>query len=402
MGDAHFVGRGPVVAEGFEVEPQYVSGYGDLIEAEKNNIRAVQEHIDFFARANPEYYEGLLSLLTTPVNQYADSVSYRLGDRSANARDTANELHRVAWTYLDLEDENTELFQGAVRSEPDPDAMAYSSSSPELPSLEIPEMDFTKEFQDLSLAMFWIVWFLQSYLGWSPHNYIIEKLAGNWNALDVAGDALINAGNGAEQVAVSMTDGLATLDEHWNGGAAQACVDYVTRMSEGLGEEGPLNRTVGKLYKLIAEEAKEAIRQVIQDLTLPIDDVSGKLGFVTLGDGRPCSIRLPLGAVSIADATAAMDNYKELFDSARSMVETIESVVEQAKEFLASAEKMTDASNVDGAVDEMINAVAPWGQEVQDDLATAADLADLADTSEFAGAPTDEYVAGDDPERDGA
>lgn len=385
------------MAEGFEVEPHYLSGYGDLMAAEKANVVAIQSHLDFFARAYPVHFEGLLSLLTTPVNQYADSVSYRLGDRSANVRDLANELHRAAWAYLGVEDENTEMYQGQPRYAEDPDAMAYTASSPELPSLEIAEMDFTEEFQDLSMAMFWIVWFLHFYLGWSPHNYIMEKLAGNWNALDVAGDALINVGNATEQMAGAMADGLTTLDAHWNGGAAQACVDYTTKLSEALGEEGPLNRTVGKLYKLIAQEAMEAIRQVIRDLTLPTEDISERLGMV-----KVCIMTVPSGNGSLEDALAAMDNYKELFDAARSMVETIESVIEQAKGFLETAQNMAEASDVGGAVEEMISAVGPWGQEVQDGVATAADVADLADTSEFANAPTGTYAVGDDPERDGA
>jgi hypothetical protein len=70
----------------------------------------------------------------------------------------------------------------------------YPASSPDLPSLVVEEMDFSEEFKDLSTATFFIVWFLHYYLGWSPHNHIVEKLAGNWNALDVAGDALINVG----------------------------------------------------------------------------------------------------------------------------------------------------------------------------------------------------------------
>jgi hypothetical protein len=383
--------------EGFEVEPHYLSGYGDLVAAEKATVGDIQYHLDMFARANPEHFEGLLSLLTTPVNQYADSVSYRLGDRAANLRDLANELHRAAWAYLGVEEENTEMYQGQPSYAEDPDAKVYYPSSPDLPSLEIAEMDFTQEFKDLSLAMFWIIWFLHSYLGWSPHNHIMEKLAGNWNALDVAGDALINVGNATEQLAGSMAEGLTTLDAHWNGGAAQSCVDYTTRLSEALGEEGPLNRTVGRLYKLIAHEASEAIRQVIRDLTLPTEDLSNKLGMVDV-----CVVSVPTGNASMEDAMAAMANYKELFDSARAMVETIESVVEQAKGFLESAEQVAGASTVGGAVEEMINAVSPLGQEVQEGLATAADVADLANTAEFDNAPTDAYAVGDDPERDSA
>lgn len=344
------------MAEGFEVEAHHVSGYGDLLAAEHRTMGDIRYHVDFFARANPEHFEGVLALLTTPVNQYADSVWYRLGNRAGNLDAAAQELHRTAWAYLGLEDENTERFRGEVRSEPDEDAVPYPASSPELHSLDIEEMDFSEEFQDLSLAMFFIVWFLHSYLGWSPHNYIIEKLAGNWNALDVAGDALINVGNAAEQMSVAMKDGLATLDGHWDGGAAQTCVDHVTRLADALGEEGPLNRTVGQLYKTIAEQVKEAIRQIIRDLTLPVEDVGRALGYV-----KVCWVWVPTDAGSLEDAYALMDNYKELFDRVRSMVETIESVVEHTKEFLA----------------------------------TAADLADLADVSEFTDVPSD------DLERDG-
>jgi hypothetical protein len=385
------------VAESFEVEPHYVSGYGDLLAAEHRNMGDVRYHVDFFARANPEYYEGLLALLTTPVNQYADSVWYRLGTRAGNLDRAAQELHGTAWAYLGLEEENTERFQGELRSDPDEDAVPYPASSPDLPSLEVTEMDFSEEFKDLSTATFFIVWFLQYYLGWSPHNYIMEKLAGNWNALDVAGDALINVGNAAEQMSVSLEDGLGTLDGHWHGGAAQACVDYVTRLAGALGEEGPLNRTVGKLYKTIAEQAIEAIRQVIRDLTLPVEDVGRALGYV-----KVCWVWVPSDAGSFEDAVALMDNYKELFDAARSMVETIEAVVEQAKEFVATAEQVSDTANLDGAVAAIVDSVAPWGDQVQEGIVTSADLADLANTSEFADAPSGDYSSGDDLERDGA
>lgn len=383
------------MAEGFEVEAHYVSGYGDLMSAEQSNISAIRDHVEYFARANPEYYEGLLSLLTVPVNEYASSVTDRLGDRWGDTRDTANELHRVAWVYLDQEEENARTFAGEVSYLADEDAESYPSSSPELPRLEVTEMDFTEEFQDLGTLMFFLVWFFKLALGWGPYNDLIEKLAGNWNALDVAGDALINAGNGAEQVAGSMTDGLATLDEHWNGGAAQACAGYVTRLSGAVGEEGPLNRTVGKLYKLIAEEAQEAIRQIIRDLTVPTEDIADKLGYV-----RVCVVWLPMKE-PVGDAVATLENCKELFNAAKGMVETIESVVEQTKTFVESLVNMSEASNVDQVVEEMTTALGPWGQQVQEGLATTADVADLADTSEFADAPSGGYAAGDDLERAG-
>lgn len=384
------------MAEGFEVEAHYVSGFGDLMSAEQGNISAIREHVEYFARANPEYYEGLLSLLTVPVNEYASSVTDRLGDRWGDTKRTANELRRVAWTYLGQEEENTRTLFGEVSYAPDGDAESYPSSSPELPRLEVAEMDFSEEFQDLGVLMFYLVWFFHTFLGWAPHNDLIEKLAGNWNALDMAGDALINAGNGAELVAGSMTDGLATLDAHWNGGAAQACAEYVTRLSGAVGEEGPLNRTVGRLYKLIAEEAQEAIRQIIRDLTVPTEDIGTKLGY-----SRACILWVPIGESSMEDAVATLENCKDLYNAAKGMVETIESVVEQAKTFVESLVNMSEASNVDQVVDEMANALGPWGQQVQEGLATTADIADLADTSEFADAPSGGYAAGDDLERAG-
>lgn len=384
------------MGEAFEVEPNYVSGYGALLSTEKSSLGEVADHVYIYAFAVPEHYTGVLSLLETPVSQYADSVWGRLGNRLENLGRTAEELQQVASSYLEAEEENAETFQGESGPGADADPVSYPSSSPEMPTLEIQEMDFSAELQELSLTMFWIVWFLKSVLGYAPHNDIIEKVAGNWHALDVAGDALINAGNGAELVASSVKDGLTTLDAHWDGGAAQACVDYVTRLYQALGEEGPLNRTVGQLYKLIAAEAIEAIRQIIRDLKLPTDDIADKLGYV-----RVCFAMVPTGAGSITDAMESMEYYKELFDAAKSMVETIENVVEEAKEFLETVEKVSDVSDPSEAVENMINHLAPWGQEAKDSVASAADLADLADPSEFANTPTDEFDAGDDLERDG-
>lgn len=382
------------MAEGFEVEPHYVSGYGLLMTAEQGNLGPIRDHVEYNARANPEHYTGLLSALVLPVNGYAASVVDRLWTRMDDVGTTADELARVAEEYLAIEAAKAEQFGDPPPTPEDP--ATFTPSAAELPTLEIEEMDFTEEFQDLGHTMFWITWFLVYGLGWSPHNDLINELAGNWNALDVAGDALINAGDAAEQVAKSMTDGLTILDAHWHGGAAQACTEYVTNLAGALGEEGPLNRTVGRLYKLLAERVREAIRQIIRDLKVPTEDIAAKLGYA-----RVCWAWLPVNEAS-PDALETIQNYKELFDAAKGMVETIQSTVEEAQAFVESLVTMSEVSDARSLVDEMINAVAPWGQQAQDSIATTADLADLADTSEFAAAPAGGYTETGNLERDGA
>lgn len=388
------------MAEGFSVEPHWVSGYGILLTAESTNIRDIHGYTGFNAGPHTPAYTGLLSSLETPVGTYTNGLLGRLATRLANTSQTGTELQRAAWEYLDKEDENTRTFEGELEVDVDEEAESFSASAPDLPDLDVPEPDYADLFHEVSALVGGIDWFLAEQLGWSPYRDVITKLAGNWQALDVEGDALINIGNATDGVTASIADGWSKLDEHWNGGAAQNCGSYISALTEALGMEGPLNRTVGDLYKLIAAEAQNAMLEVARSLKVPTEDIA-----IEFGAYGVCAVEAP-SEDALKTAKDILEQTKDLYEYAQNMVNAITTVIDTAKEFLATLETVSQISSLDN---ETIQALSTMSNHITDEqieefentVGNLTDLAALAETDNWENAPTDAFEVGD-AERDGA
>jgi HEPN domain-containing protein len=388
------------MAEGLSVEPHWVSGYGILLTAESTNIRDIHGYTGANAGPHTPAYTGLLSSLETPVNMYTNGLLGRLSTRLANTSRTGTELQRAAWEYLDKEDENTRTFQGELEVDADEDAEEFSASAPDLPDLDVPEPDYSDLFHEVSSLVGGIDWFLAEQLGWSPYRDVITQLAGNWKALDVEGDALIAIGDATDGVTASIADGWSKLDEHWNGGAAQNCGSYISALTGILGMEGPLNRTVGDLYKLIAAEAEAAVLEVARSLKLPTEDIA-----IEFGAYGVCAVDPP-SEDALETAKDILAQAKYLYEYAQNLVNAITNIIDTAKEFLATLETVGQISSLDS---ETIQALSTMSNHVSDEqieefentIGNLTDLAALAETDNWENAPTDGFEVGD-AERDGA
>ena len=385
------------MGESFSVDPHWVSGYGILLTTESRHIRDIHAYANLNARAHLPYYSGLLSALETPVEMYANGLVGRLSTRLANTSRTGTELQRAAWEYLGTEDENTRTFQGELEVDVDDEAESFAASTPELPDLDVPEPDYSEQFFELSSLVGGIDWFLTEQLGWSVHHDVITKLTGNWLALDVEGDALINIGNATDGVTAAIVDGWKQVDEHWNGGAAQNCGHYISAVTDVLGMEGPLNRTVGDLYKLIAAEAQQTIWEIINSIKPPTGDIAVKFGAYGV-----CAVDPPSDD-ALAAAKEILEGVKGLYEAAKSAVEAIKYIADIAKEFLSTLESLEGISALDSDSVQDVAKLSNWAdyEEVEQTIGNVADVVALAETDNWADAPTDGFEVGD-AERDGA
>ncbi|NIJ13204.1 HEPN domain-containing protein [Saccharomonospora amisosensis] len=387
--------------EGFSVDPHWVSGYGILLDEEHGNIDDIRWYAELYAFPHSAAYTGLMQSLATPVAAYANSLVDRLTTRSWTIEKTATELQRAAWAYLDKEEEHTQQLSGQLQVDRDSNAESYPASGPDLPEIEIPEQDYSLAFEELSWLVAGVDWFLSEQLGWSVYQDVITELLGNWKALDAEGDALINIGDATDVVASSIKDGWSTLDEYWDGGAAQACGSYVGALTEALGMEGPLNRTVGDLYKLIAAEVENTMLEIARALKLPTKDIAIELD--------------AYGQCQVAEATEdALHRAKELltaakhlYEYAQNLINAINLVVERATEFLESVRSVEGVSALDeDAVRNLSQLSGHLSKEQADQLdetvADLTDLVELAQTDNWSEAPDDAFSVGDDPERAGA
>lgn len=390
--------------EGFEVQPHWVSGYGNLMDREQGELNTISQYI--YLWTNPDFghvgdhFQGLMSAMKTPVKMYANSAQDRFGSSTRVTSHTATELRRVAWEYLGLEKENTSTFHGELKVERDEDAEYYPTSElddeKDLPTREVNPEPYVEYYGKFSFNTLFTDEFFQHVVGWSPLNDILVPLAGNWDVLVRAGESLISAGDAAEKVAETMKSGLTTLDLHWDGGAAQDCASYVTRLYEAVDEEGPLNRTVGKVLKFIAEEVIEAINSIGVDLHSP----SRGMMHILYPTGWLC---VPVVTdETIKQALDLYNNFKYLYDAARGMVDAIADAIDMANELIeVMADPAGAAESLDVTIPGTETKLSQYLNDAEAKLVTGKDLADLANPSELADLPDDGFEVGDDAERDG-
>lgn len=388
------------MAESFSVEPHWVSGYGILLAAETTNLRDIHGYTGLNAGPHTPSYTGLLSALADPVGMYTNGLLGRLAARKSAISQTGTELQRAAWEYLDKEDENTRTFEGALEVDVDEDAESFTASAPDLPDLDVPEPDYSALFYEVSSLVGGVDWFLAEQLGWSPYRDVLTQLAGNWLALDVEGDALIAIGDATDGVTAAIADGWKTVDEHWHGGAAQNCAHYISALTDVLGMEGPLNRTVGDLYKLIAAEAQKAVMEVINSLKVPTEDIAFEFGAYGV-----CAVDPPSDD-ALETAKDILAQAKYLYEYAKNLVGTITQIIDTAKEFLSTLESLDEISTLDSGSVQDLSKLTNFVNDEQveqyeETIGNLTDVVALAETDNWVNAPTDGFEVGD-AERDGA
>ncbi|TCP57452.1 hypothetical protein EV191_1011407 [Tamaricihabitans halophyticus] len=393
------------MGENFHAEPEHIAGYGVLVGDVSGQLSTIQTYVGEHASAKSGFDGLIMSALKPLVDTYASETAKRILGHGNNLHDTSEELTRAAWDYSGADKSNYQIFADDGMSNPNvpprvegykdfPGPAPYppaSDPAADLKPPDIAEADIKSMVDEVGGSLKAIDWVVSTVTGWSPVEAITEPISGNWNALTGAGDALKSAGTALEESLDNLTKALSGLDSHWNGGAAQEFNTYITTMVNGAGQEGPLNRLVGGVYGLVAQQIEKAAQYVVSTLKSVVDQIGQRVATSWIpGYGQYKLIQF-------------IKNVVDIFIEAKALVDEVNAMVDQVKGLLEMAQDPVGA--IQGKIEEKIKPIEEKIDQYQRGAEVAKDIADVSDTEAWEDTPDSTYSTepdGADPERAGA
>jgi uncharacterized protein YukE len=156
---------------------------------------------------------------------------------------------------------------------------------------------------------------------------ITEPISGNWNSLKASGEALTKAGDALDESLANLTKSLPQLDATWNGGAAQDFTSYVHRSVEAANQEPALNRIIGGVYDLVADQIEKVAKFIVERLKQVVDGILSRLatGWIpVVGQLRALDF--------IREAVQVFIKAKEMVDKAIELKDRAIELIEIAKD----------------------------------------------------------------------
>ncbi|MBP2322743.1 hypothetical protein JOF56_003128 [Kibdelosporangium banguiense] len=384
------------MAEGFKANPDHIAGYGLLVHDAGMDLSSVASWTNQWARAD-EGFSGLMQLLKGPVDAYAYATYNRMYPKHLLLTRSANNLNTAAWMYTTSDVNSYTTYSKTLAGEDRvevkdfPNPVAYPPAEDPVAALKVPEAenaDIRGILDEVGGSINVIDDAVNFITGWSPVSALVEPMSGNWTRLERAGEVLKCAGDGAEKVAKNLTTGLSTLDPNWNGGSAQDFNNYINNLAKGIDIEGPLNRIVAGVYKLVAQQIEKVAKWMVEVLKKAVDKIV---------EAAATSWIPGFGWVKIIDAVRTAIN---VFNEAKTLLEELDKVISAVKTVVELAQD--PVGFVQGKVDEKL---APYKEKIEQaekGYEVAKDLAELSDTSVWGKTPTGTYEVGADPKRAGA
>jgi uncharacterized protein YukE len=383
------------MGEAFTVKPEYVAGYGKLVRM--TGIDHVAK-IGGFGRehaCSDGGFTGLMDLIKDPVDTYADKLGDRFASRGLSAAYAGDELNRAAWAYTGADKYSYTQFNdvnGAVTGYRDFDHPAsFPVGTDPTAGLHAPaqqEANIRALLDDVGGLINTVDDVISFVTGWSPVSEIVEPLAGKWTALAQKGEVLALCGNAAETASENLTSQLPRLDEQWNGGAAQEFTTYLGHLTDAISYEGPLNRTVGEIYKSVASEIEKVAKFMVEILGDAVNKIKDAVA----------SAWIPLWGEYTAYKTvrkvvSIIKKAKKMVEELRTAIEEVKTVVEFAKDPKGFAE---------GKLEEKLAPIKEKIEQGKHASQVGADLTRLADVGDLTNAPTGRYEVGSNARRAGA
>lgn len=383
------------MGEHFSVKPEHVAGYGKLVKTTgEDHVSRIGGFGRDHARSDSGF-TGLMELIKSPVDTYANKLGDRFLNRALNAAYTGDELNRAAWAYTGADKYSyTEINEvnGAVTGYRDFDHPAsYPVENDPLSGLKVPhqdDADIRGLLDDVGGTINAVDDVIHFVTGWSPVSEIVEPLSGKWTALSQKGEVLNRTATAAETASDNLTSQLPTLDEHWNGGAAQDFTAYMGHLTDAISYEGPLNRVVGQIYTLVAGEIEKVAKFMVEVLGKAVDKIE---------DAAKAAIIPFYGEYKIYKTVREVI---DVINEARRLVQELHTAVEEVKTVVEFAKD--PAQFAKGELEEKLSPVKDQAAKAQQTLGTTEDLTRLADVEDLTNAPKSRYLVGADPRRAGA
>jgi uncharacterized protein YukE len=170
----------------------------------------------------------------------------------------------------------------------------------------------------------------QEFVGWSPAQELMDAIGGNWGQLLSLRDVWNNISFASGDVEANLDSGRQQLDPHWDGNAAAAFNEYMGQWSLALSQNRDACAAVRDKLVDLAENAKQAIDQIIQAIKT----------IVSLLSAASASIEIPVwGEYKILKAI--WEGVKTI-NEIRKVVSALVNTVKLAVEFFQSIAEIVD------------------------------------------------------------
>lgn len=355
------------MAESFSCRPDELGGFSNMFADLGNVMVGVNQYIHDFVRPT-DRYTGVLEIIAPVSHRLADVSRDVLGGRASTAALTSQELNITAWQYWQAEDANARAFgAGAMEGAPFEGSVQYQmGNDPREQYANAPESGLSNpdevagQIDGLFSTFVDIAEFVADV---NVVRDILGRLIGDWQALDKAGHALVNAGNALSRCDEELQNGLKRLDPHWNGGAAQAFTEFHSRYTHAIRDQGAAYRILGEIYKAAAVGLSKLAEKTVEKLNEIMNDIFGK-GFWSV-------------AGKVARKFIPIYGQAELIAKVVKAIDVIVNVIGKLKD---AAEALFNAmrDGVHSIVDHIATALASGGAPSGAELGQVGKVADAA------------------------
>lgn len=132
-------------------------------------------------------------------------------------------------------------------------------------------IDKAVSFPDFFSIGHWAYVFIDQVSGVNPAEWVSEELAGNWEAVAKAGDALKNLSKFHEAFAAEIDRGNADMLKGWEGNAAAAAGKYFDELPQSLKDQVEALQNVGEQFEQAAYGVWATAKTIVSLLELLFD-----------------------------------------------------------------------------------------------------------------------------------
>lgn len=99
---------------------------------------------------------------------------------------------------------------------------------------------------------YWLGWAAEQVTGTNPWQWIAEQYAGDWKAVQSAGQAIKNLGEFNTVFANNINDGAVAVFADWQGNAANSAEDYFSEFTKTMKDQAPELESLGREFETMA------------------------------------------------------------------------------------------------------------------------------------------------------
>jgi uncharacterized protein YukE len=259
---------------GFSVVPEALAGYGNMMDDLSHPIYEVVQTIG--SDIDVALGGVLGAVLAEPMHTAAGKLSTMTMSRVVTANSVKMNLNTAAWQYWNDDHGNAKKFDqvGDEQTEPMPGAVSYPVHYPNLdvPDSELKSPDeIAEDIDGLAGAINDVC----EFVGQSPVSALLTDLLSDWRVLDRAGIALQQTGDRLDHVRDDVRDNLGKLLGQWEGDAADAFRDYMTRYANAVEDQAAVHRLLGECYRLTAEAIQAVAAKGVAAVTQKFNEFIG-------------------------------------------------------------------------------------------------------------------------------